>query len=169
MKYFTADEHYFHKNVIRYCSRPFENIVKMHDVFIKNHNILVKEEDEVFHIGDFVAMEKNTDKIRNILNRLNGTHHLILGNHDEVKPFSYVECGFMSVHTSLIIQTIEVDFVLNHDPSVCCLLGDRHFLLCGHVHNLFRRIEGKRILNVGVDVNDFKPISLTEIEEEIRK
>jgi calcineurin-like phosphoesterase family protein len=39
-------------------------------------------------------------------------------------------------------------------------------LICGHVHEAWR-VRG-RMLNVGVDVNDFTPVSQEQVAEEVR-
>jgi len=155
--YLTADPHYHHANIIKYCNRPFGTYHQMDEALIKNHNSVVSNDDTVFFLGDF-TLSRNKDVIEDYLSRLNGHKHLILGNHDEARPFTYVGCGFESVHTSYPLP--EHNLIMVHDPSLsdaCKALGyDK--ILCGHVHNLFEFHNG--VLNVGVDIHDYKPISL---------
>lgn len=70
-----------------------------------------------------------------------------------------MECGFKSVHTLLDID----EFILIHDPVYWYLAKDRIWL-CGHIHNLFKRIGN--VLNVGVDVHEYYPISIEEVRKE---
>ena len=72
MIYYTADTHFGHKNIIKYCERPFKSASHMDEVIIKNWNAIVKPEDTIFHLGDF-SMEKNPERIEKWLSRLNGT------------------------------------------------------------------------------------------------
>jgi len=51
--FFTADEHFGHANIIKYCNRPFKNTDEMDSVIIERHNEVVKEDDIVVHAGDF--------------------------------------------------------------------------------------------------------------------
>lgn len=51
MKYFIADMHFNHENIIRYCNRPFENSNEMNEYIIK-WNSVVTENDIVYHLGD---------------------------------------------------------------------------------------------------------------------
>ena len=155
----TADTHYFHHNIIKYCKRPFKSVEKMNNVLIDNHNDTVKKEDDIFIIGDFIW---GNDKSRasSIVSRLNGNIHLILGNHDNMKPFDYVNAGVKSVHTSL---ELEKNLYLAHDPAVRCTLPDNAVLICGHVHGLFKFLIDKKVANCGVDIWDFKPIKLSEL------
>ena len=80
MIWFTSDPHYFHKNVIRLCNRPFENLHVMHEHMIQEWNKRVKPNEKVYVLGDFAFSGWTLTK--KILDRLNGHKILILGNHD---------------------------------------------------------------------------------------
>jgi len=164
MIYFTADWHLHHKNIIRFCNRPFKTVKAMHKALINNFNSRVRATDVTYHIGDFTMMRAgDIGRLGKLVSELNGTHHLILGNHDYLKPFQYIDIGFTSVHTSLVIEYGET-FILNHDPSVYCLLNKEQYLLHGHIHTLYRDLlPAKKSINVGVDVWDFKPVNGKEI------
>ena len=162
MDYFTADQHFGHTGIIRYCNRPFDSVRDMDAFLIQSHNSVVSPEDDCYMLGDF-TMTTNQDYIRSILSKLNGRKHLILGNHDELKPFRYVDLGFTTVHTALVRESpIFGRFILIHDPVSCCI--DREALwLCGHVHDLFFSI--RNVANVGVDIWHYKPVTLQQIIE----
>ena len=167
MKWFTADEHLFHKNIMRYCNRSYRNVDEMNKDIIKNVNDTLRSGDTLYHIGDWCwgRPERNhhfykiMKKYRNDI-----THILILGNHDNLKPFTYVDIGFQSVHTSLSFNFNGQRYILCHDPSVYTMIKDDDFLLCGHVHTLFTKLDN-RAINVGVDVWNFKPISIDYINK----
>jgi len=53
MYYFTADEHYGHTNIIKYCKRPFNSIEEMDATLIENFNSKVTKADHTIHVGDF--------------------------------------------------------------------------------------------------------------------
>ena len=163
MIWFTSDYHLSHFNIIRYENRPFQNINEMNKTIIENHNKLVHPEDAVYFLGDFSLVGKEKFAwYKKHINMFNGQKHLILGNHDYLKPFTYVSAGFISVHTALDIG----EFILVHDPAVSIIHKDRKWL-CGHVHSLFKM--QKNVLNVGVDVWDFNPVSIDQVREEWRK
>ena len=73
-KFLTSDEHYNHKNILGYCSRPFSTVEEMNQALIDNHNSVVGPNDEVIHLGDFSMSDKC---VKEILSQLNGIHILI--------------------------------------------------------------------------------------------
>lgn len=158
----TADQHFYHKNILKFCGRDqFKDVYRMNDGLIKYHNELVAPEDTVYHLGDFAMIRKDEImKLNPIMKKLNGTHHLILGNHDEGKPFTYLKIGFMSVHTALFVDK----FLLIHDPAHAVVVDVSQKVLCGHLHQLCLKVS-KNILNVGVDVWGYKPVSIEYIRE----
>lgn len=162
MDYFTADPHYGHAGIIRHCNRPFANAQVMDKFLIQSYNEVVTDDDDCYILGDF-SMSTNPEYIAGILSKLNGRKHLILGNHDKLKPFQYVDLGFLTVHTALVRESpIFGRFILIHDPVSCCI--DREALwLCGHVHDLFFSV--KNTANVGVDIWQFKPVTLQQVVE----
>ena len=155
MLYFTADQHHGHENIIEYCNRPFINSVQMTRRIIQNHNNVVNEDDICYHLGDFI-WGKDVNRLTEILRRMNGMNILILGNHDEMNPFQYVKAGFESVHTSLNVA----DMLLIHDPAVAVMT--KQTVLCGHVHGLFEKC--KNAVNVGVDMRDMRPVSISDLK-----
>ncbi len=156
--WFTADQHLGHEEIITHCKRPFKNAKVMDESIIKNHNEIVKPNDDVYILGDFSMKTKNQrGDYERYTKRLNGRLHLIMGNHDIKDMRFYSEVGFYSVH----YPYLEVEeFVCVHDPALSQMNRDIQFL-CGHIHDLFSNL--KNTLNVGVDVCNFKPLSIDNI------
>jgi calcineurin-like phosphoesterase family protein len=148
---------------------------------IEAQNDLLSPGDEIFHIGDWAWGSKSNIRAYELLMkrmRDDVSRHLILGNHDALKPFTYVNLGFTSVHTSLIVRLpierrtedrMEIDVYLIHDPSAWTVLPNNSILFCGHVHGLFDMLHdgptGKMTLNVGVDIHNFKPVEAAQALE----
>jgi len=158
MIWFTADWHLWHENIIEACDRPFTKCRNMHRTIKHNYNELVGENDHVYIIGD-VYWKRSVEELERMISGYKGHKHLILGNHDNLKPFDYIEAGFSQVATSLEVD----EFTLNHDPVVSYLRPDKPHI-CGHVHNMYKRC--KNVLNVGVDIWDFKPVSIERVRFE---
>lgn len=82
--HFTSDNHWFHRNIIKYSNRPFESVEDMTEKMIKLWNKQVNPDDTVYHLGDF-AFGK-IEQIEELIPKLNGHLTMITGNHDkEVK------------------------------------------------------------------------------------
>lgn len=162
MIWFTADEHYDHEAIIAFENRPFKKLSHMKSALVKANNEIVDVDDDVFHIGDFSLRGINYKRwYEDLVSKLSGKHHLILGNHDRMGAWDYVDVGFVTVHTALELQ----EFVLIHDPAASIIDKTRTFL-CGHVHSLFT--ECKNVINVGVDVRNFKPMPINEVRSIVR-
>ncbi len=158
-EFFTADEHY----ETMMPGRPFENTDEATTTMIYHHNNVVDPSDTVYHLGDLCHFgEDKFHYYKNLLKRLNGRKHLILGNHDKCDPFFYVDMGFTSVHTSLKIDLGGQELVLSHDPCIHCFLK-QEILVSGHTHTLYRCLTSSRAFNVGVDLNYYTPVSIHTI------
>lgn len=78
--FFTSDVHFGHENIIKLSKRPFANADEMNEALIKNWNEVVTPTDTVWSLGDFAFLK--ISHITEILGRLNGNVHMVLGNHD---------------------------------------------------------------------------------------
>jgi calcineurin-like phosphoesterase family protein len=166
MIFLTADLHFSHANIIEYTNRPFKDTRQMDDILIRNWNSIVNNGDTVYVLGDF-SMRGADHKtwFAATLKKLKGTKILVLGNHDKLPALDYVELGFQSVHTSIWLE----DIFLAHDPAWSTSLPIGSLMCCGHVHQLFTLVgSDRRVLNVGVDVCDYKPISFNIARELLR-
>ncbi len=79
--HFTSDLHFYHANIIKYSNRPFSSVEDMNESLVENWNKQVRPQDAVYSLGDFGF--SGIDNLIEILKRLNGTHHMVLGNHDK--------------------------------------------------------------------------------------
>jgi calcineurin-like phosphoesterase family protein len=50
--FFTSDTHFCHDRIIKFCNRPFKDANEMDEVLIANWNKVVSPDDIVFHLGD---------------------------------------------------------------------------------------------------------------------
>jgi calcineurin-like phosphoesterase family protein len=163
MIYFTSDLHLGHKNIIKYCNRPFLNVEEMNETIINNWNNKITNEDIVYNIGDFCFGDASY-----FLSKLNGNKHLLLGDHDKqinngLKKLAYI-------HKEKII---EIPIEVNNKKQLIILCHwcmrtwpKSHYNswhLFGHSHGRLNSI-GKSH-DVGIDNNNFNPLSLIDIIE----
>lgn len=197
MIYFSSDTHYYHENVIKYCSRPFSNVEEMNKAMFNNWNEIVKPEDIVYFLGDFSMAARSAEVFTP---KLNGTKHLIHGNHDFTHPYhkksrkpenqkewisKYKSWGWETIQDELILEHNGIKLRLHHMPYPFIGEGswedkyknyrpkdDGTVLLHGHIHDkgfIQKSQSGTLMINVGVDVFDFKPVSIDRIMEIIKR
>lgn len=173
--FFTSDTHFGHANIIRFCNRPFQNVEEMNEVLIENWNKVVSKDDTVFHLGDFAF--GGSSVWNSIIPRLNGHINLIIGNHDRKNLRQGYMLYFDMVVPQLQIEIEDNSIYLNHYPFLCYGGSYRGvWQLFGHVHSGPQAggldISRLRVLlptqyDVGVDNNNFIPISYREVKEKI--
>ena len=178
--WFTSDWHIGHANIIKYSERPFKDVAEMTEELVSRHNAVVRPGDTVIDVGDF-SMDSRW--VEPTLKRLHGTRTLVSGNHDRCHPChrsgehwrkKYLSYGFKEVLASLNMdiggQSVRVEHMPYQEDGRHGLKyaewrpkDDGRWQLHGHVHNLWR-VKG-RMINVGVDVNAYRPVHIDEIAE----
>lgn len=180
--FFTSDLHFGHKNIINFCNRPWETTEEMDEALIANWNSVVGEKDIVFDLGDFAFATNG--RWKELIQRLNGKHYLILGNHDITRwPGDKTMQLFERVEQQMIIYIDNRCIYLNHYPYLCYGGSWRKpdnavWELYGHVHTCPNSsgADDERMIHkfpfqydVGVDNNNYTPVSWKEVESIIYK
>lgn len=157
--FFTADEHYGHEKILKYCNRPFKTIGDHDEQLIKNHNEVVTPHDIVIHLGDFTFYPKR--QVADIITRLNGHHTFLRGSHDR----------WLSQSAAVLWERC-----IDNQHIVCChypmLQWPRsHYgawQLFGHSHGASAHHNPATQMDVGVDTHNYYPYSLDEIKQRLR-
>lgn len=173
MIYFTADTHFGHDNVIRFCGRPFSSKDEMNDIMIRNWNARVRGNDTIYIVGDMFFRCPDAEEI---LKCLKGKKRLIVGNHDSswMTKFHY-ERYFVSVDNFLETSDGKRTLTLCHYPLLTWKHSTRSYMIHGHIHNdttadFWRLIAARdNVLNAGVDINHFQPVTFDELVENNRR
>ena len=164
--YFTSDLHFSHQNIAKFCPqfRPQTDVDEMNEALIACWNATVKPEDIVYNLGD-ISFARDIAAIAKVLHRLNGQHHLIYGNHDNVimrnseyflttrKQDGLPLLSSVQHYLKLHLEMMSEPLILFHYPIQewdGCHKGWYH--LYGHVHDRIAKIPG-RLLNVGYDLH----------------
>lgn len=167
--WFTSDLHFFHRNVIKYDNRPFEDVAEMNAELIKRWNAKVKPGAVIYVLGDFSF--GNREATRGIIERLNGQKIIVRGNHDP-SARKLIELGFHDVLENEPLKiTKDIKVLLSHFPYASSgdsryphkriITSPNAFLLHGHVHTAWHTKD--RMINVGCMHYDYAPVHLTEI------
>jgi calcineurin-like phosphoesterase family protein len=179
--FFTSDPHFWHHAIIDYASRPFNSLEEMHTALITNWNNVVPEDGKVIVVGDF-AFTRDTSKIKSILDQLNGEIYLVMGNHDYQNGFCrmVVASLFADVVDYLLIKVMDTEvednslnIYCNHYPMLTWPRRERGTVhVFGHLHTLPNRIVHcipPTAYEVGVDLNNFTPVSYQQVKTIITK
>ena len=164
--FFIADLHLSHTNMALH--RGFATVEEHDEHIIEKWNSVISKRDIVYILGD-ITMEKSAPY--HLLDRLNGTKHVVLGNHDRKqdvkKLLGYVESvagmiqykGIMLTHCP--IHPMELDYRFKHN-------------IHGHIHDkvvmksenyglLERHVPDERYVCVSCERVDFSPKTLEEL------
>lgn len=171
---YTSDTHFGHELVAR--DRGFNSVSEHDEELARRWNEAVRPEDTVWVLGD-VALGKRVETLA-IFERLNGTKHLVWGNHDN--------CGTQQNHSwtyhALYLQYFKTiqpfavhriagqKVMLSHYPYTSDrpdlearnmqyrLRDEGRFLLHGHLHSPVQRTSAREI-HVGLDAWDLVPVT----------
>ncbi len=157
--FFTSDTHFGHAGALGRFRRPFPDVAAIDEAMAANWNAAVGPGDEVWHLGDF-ALRTGPDAMAALLDRLNGTKHLIAGNNDG--PQTLALPGWASVGNYAEIRVEDTHLVLCHYPFRTWNGMNKGALnLHGHSHGQLKPLP--RQIDVGVDVWGFRPVRLAEL------
>ncbi len=174
--FFTADTHFGNRKLFHYCKRPFEDAGLMEEELIRRWNETVPEDGIVFHLGDFA--HGSASHWNEVLGRLNGAIHLVVGNHDSSTAKLKGLENFASVREQRLIDVGGQKIYLNHYPFLC-YAGSYNgvWQLYGHVHSGPHSNSGldhprlRKLFplqyDVGVDNNDYRPVPFAMVKEKI--
>ena len=169
--FFTSDLHLGDVHMIRKLSRPFGSVEEMNEKLVDNINSVVGPDDVLYILGD-VSHRIGRESSSAMVGRINCGHmHLIKGNNDK----DYTGTN--------LFESIEDyrEFKYGSDNRRFCLFhfpirnwaGQRggSVQLHGHIHSKGSRYNTKNFergqwqYDVGVDANDYRPVSIDRILE----
>ena len=150
--YITSDLHFDHKNIIKYCNRPYEfsleGVVKMNEDILKQFDELPAG-STIINLGD-IALNSSLkfDKLKEFVDKMKENDKklwIVLGNHDremnrrvkDLKRFEtpydlFIALGFDRVFPFPVL--LEGKYLLSHEP-VYLKPGSNLVNLFGHVHD----------------------------------
>ena len=171
--FFTSDHHFGHANVIKFCNRPFADVDEMNEKLVVKWNEKVKPNDEVYHLGD-LAMTKDREQVKDILNRLNGVIYLIEGNHEGAALNHRKRFKWIKNYHELKVKDTDcengVQRIILFHYAMRVWRGDARgtWQLYGHSHGNLSDEKDKLAFDVGVDCHNYAPLSYKEVKEIMR-
>jgi calcineurin-like phosphoesterase family protein len=168
-KFYIADTHFNHTNILEMQPRPFSTITEHDEVMIQRWNAVVGPDDVVYHLGDFALGLNNPDRIREIFANLNGRKYLVFGNHD-VRRDGDLHPTILSLDWAarpealMFVKDEGQHVVLSHYAQRAWqghLRGHWHFY--GHAHGRLESLGRSRDVGVDLPDVDFTPRTFREL------
>jgi len=169
MIWFTADFHAGHANILRFCDRPFSTVQEMDAAIIERHNWLVGPGDTCYILGDFTL--GGPEIAANYFRQLHGHLKVLPGDHDKRwlrgKNFYSIDAR---VEILPPIHVLEIPVEGSKWPQTivlchwCLRTWPRSHFNSAHAfaHSHGRLPPIGKSWDVGVDNNDFWPVSLDQ-------
>lgn len=158
---FTADPHWRHANIIKYCNRPFTDVDEMNRTLIDNWNSVVNYNQDIYVLGDIYLGHESG--FMEIFKQLNGNIHFIAGNHDKTAwkfkdEFASFTPGIkeITVGKQRIVLCHYAMRVWNRSHR-----GSWH--LYGHSHGTLPDDPNSLSIDVGVDCHNYTPITFDQV------
>lgn len=173
--WFISDTHFGHKNILEYEkeARPFKTVEEMNEYIIHRWNDVVRDEDTVYHLGDFCF---GKDNIR-LAGRLKGRKLLILGNHD-----AYDSRDYLLYFDKLYGAKFWEKCLLTHIPVNPANINGKRCVLNVHGHMHSKRVQcqsnkgfslfyedDQNYLNVSCEQNNLIPINADVIRQRVKE
>lgn len=180
MRYFISDTHFGHekcwstfKRADGSPLRAFSSTEEMDETMVERWNSIVKPEDSVYHLGDFVINRR----FMHIGHRLNGRKRLVRGNHDLFKTQEYIDIGFEEIYGVWVDSSAKI--IASHIPIHPESIKPGWLNVHGHLHSgrVMKNIEAytkegswksnlvdPRYVCVSVENTDYYPVTLDWIK-----
>lgn len=184
--FFTSDLHIGHRNILRFCQRPFLDLKDMATDIAANWNSVVGENDIIFDLGDMFWWNSRHE-VKKFVDKLNGTIYKVPGNHDMDcrRLFELCDPEKVTVLDDISVVWIEnlfpetnrvTELWLSHMPLMTWPhRGNGAINLFGHIHSgplstasmdvpeKDLHLWPKQQYDVGADNNNYTPIEIQEI------
>lgn len=187
MLYFISDTHFYHENIINL--NPKVRFKGFEAVILNNLLEVLKEDDVLYHLGDFTWHFEDKNGFLNMWKSLPGKKVLIMGNHDRNK--SKLKGFFDEVYDfHKILEYKGRKILLSHYPAkdpITTRYPERQelvreiyfkencdLLIHGHVHwnehGLVCACKdlGVNCVNVNIEWHNYRPLGEEEILESVR-
>lgn len=181
-RYFISDTHFGHakcweefKRADGSPLRAFSSTEEMDETMIANWNAVVRPEDSVYHLGDFVINRRNMS----VGHRLNGRKRLVRGNHDLFKTQEYLDIGFEEIYGVWVEPKDKI--ICSHIPLHPDSIKEGWINIHGHLHfgrvrkhsmakvvldrPLYPHEMDERYVNVAVEMTNYTPLTLEQVRE----
>ena len=157
--FFTSDTHFGDMRVLRFDHRPFPTLDAHDEALVVQWNAVVGAADTVWHLGDF-ALGPTPARAAEILDALAGEKHLLVGNNDDDATLGLSGWASVGSYREIVVESRTL--VLCHYAfRTWNGMGRGTLNLHGHSHAKLSPMPKQ--YDVGVDAQDFRPVTLPEV------
>lgn len=158
-----SDTHFNHNKDFIWKSRGFNSVQEMNETIINNWNKVIKSDDIVYHLGDFIMgdLSRGID----IIKQLNGKIRLAIGNHDtNARIIAFYNLhNFEDIQFGYRIKKGKRTFLLTHYPTLTGNFDNsKTYSIHGHTHSNNAFCEYDMMYNVNCDAHNCNPILLED-------
>ena len=154
-----SDLHLHHKNIIRYCKRPFETVEAMNDALLAAWRETVGQADTIICGGDIALAGALRPERLTHLRAMPGRKLLVRGNHDFGRNGRPAETGSDATWMTLVI-TGQPTLLVTH--MAMDEVPEEAVNLHGHVHNNEPLRHGPYV-NMCVEHTEYRPLALEAV------
>lgn len=161
-----SDTHFGHKNIIKYCDRPYPTVELMNACLLGNYKNVVQPNDIVIFGGDVGFMTE--PKINEILDQMPGYKIQIVGNHDIHRDGKLYDLNFDERYLCMVLDVVDHDteyqLLFTHYPMTNVPAG------CVNVHgHIHQHTLDPWNINVSVEHTNYAPLNLKVVMERARQ
>ena len=154
-----SDLHLHHRNIIRYCNRPFETVDAMNEVLLTAWRETVGEADTIICGGDIALAGALKGERLAEVRAMPGRKLLVRGNHDFNRKGRPADTGCQETWMTLVV-TGDPPLLVTH--MAMSEVPDGTVNVYGHVHNNEPLREGPYV-NICVEHTEYRPLPLKAV------
>lgn len=165
-----SDTHLGHNKEFIWKARGFNSVQEMNDAIIERWNEVVKYDDVVYHLGDFIMGD--LDSGITLIKQLKGKIKLAIGNHDtQNRLISFCNLyNFDDVQFGYRLKKGKKSFLLTHYQVLTGNFDNsKTYSIHGHTHSSNPFCEYDLMYNVNCDAHNCRPVAWEDMIAEIKK
>lgn len=165
-----SDTHLNHDKEFVWKVRGFDSVWDMNNAIIERWNEVVKWDDIVYHLGDFIMGDLDTGI--KLIKQLNGKIRLATGNHDTLTRLE--EFGKLynieDIQFGYRLKEGKKSFLLTHYPTLTGNFDNsKTYSIHGHTHAKSPFCEYDMMYNVNCDAHNCRPVAWEDMIADITK
>lgn len=165
-----SDTHLNHDKEFIWKARGFNSIYEMNNAIIERWNEVVKYDDVVYHLGDFIMSDLDSGIA--LIKQLNGKIKLAIGNHDTQNRLnSFCDLyNFDDIQFGYRLKKGKKSFLLTHYQTLTGNFDNsKTYSIHGHTHSPNPFCEYDLMYNVNCDAHNCRPVAWEDMIAEIEK